>query len=129
MAYTKLSKKSIKNDDILRTFLEQKPRYTKTVTIAPSKRLWDKFTQHVKKSAGSKKVSRMINYLVATYLDDAKPSWKDWSEEETINVTLSVDQEVWERFMEKLKEMYAKHKIQSEVLNEILTEYLNEDNA
>lgn len=128
MAYTKLNKRAIQRDGILRTFLEEKPRYTKTVTIAPSQRLWEKFVKHVKRNVGSKKVSRMVNYLVHTYLEEAEPQdIPDYSQEDTITVTLSVDHEIWGKFMSRLREMYSKHKLQSEIINIILTDYLGDE--
>lgn len=125
MSYTKLSKQGMKQDNELSMFINERPVHTKAVTIAPNHFLWHAFTQHVKTVVGPKRVSRMVNYLVYTYLKTAKAKpVGDWEDKQTIVVTLSVDQDVWEDFTNKLREMHSKHKIQSEVLNDILKEYL-----
>lgn len=128
MSYTKLTKKAVKKDADLQRFILNKPDYTKTITIAPNAVLWEKFTEHVKRRAGSKKVSRMTNYLVFKWLQTAKPEIiPEWSSVDAIVVTLSVDHEVWGDFMNKLREMYSKHKIQSDILNGILQDYLGNE--
>lgn len=127
MSYTKLTKRGIKKDADLKRFIMNRPDYTKTITIAPNAELWEQFKEHVKKRVGSKKASRVVNYLVFKWLQDAKPKIiPEWSDDVVI-VTLSVDHVVWEDFMNKLREMYSKHKIQSEILNGILQDYLGDE--
>lgn len=127
MSYATLGKRSLQQDEDLANFINNKPTYTKTVTIAPNEELWNRFERHVKNKVGSKKVSRMVNYLVWKWMEDAEPEpITEWDSDDAIVKTLSVDHKVWNDFMTKLREMYSKHKIQSDILNNILKEYLGQ---
>ena len=73
-------------------------------------------------------VSRMDDILKKIIKEDAEPQEiPDYSQEDTITVTLSVDHEIWGKFMSRLREMYSKHKLQSEIVNIILTDYLGDE--
>jgi hypothetical protein len=130
MSAIKLSKHNYENNDELREFIDNAPSHTRVILLLPRQDLWQKFSDLVKSEIGAKKKSRVVNYLVHKYLqeEEIKPLT---AEDEVLSrnenrspVNLSVDYDLWQQFIDKIRFQYGKKKIQTEVLDMIIENYL-----
>ncbi len=106
--------------------LPSKPSITKTVTISPDPHIWARLEQHTSENYGEKKISRVIDMLVADFIENGDIDFTvNYSMYDKVKKTLSVDHVLWEDFSKKLIQLFGKKKIKSLVLNELIKDYLD----
>ena len=126
MELVKLTKRNVKNDKLLLKHLTTKPKHKTIVTITPQAHLWHKMQKIVEDAIGDNKMSKILSWMVDHWVDfihgDEPPGKYN---DDKYKTTLHVDQELWERFEDKIFNKFARYRMQSDIINEILENYLD----
>lgn len=121
----KLTPENIKKDKFLNKHLKNRPKYTKTATLTPNKELWFRFKEVVEEALGANKMSRVINWITEYWVDHVNPTKPPADiDGEIYKTTLTVDHDLWDRFVDKIFLSFSRYRMQTVIINDIIEQYL-----